>query len=294
VDTTAGTGLLNLRGGAVIGETSGLHLTTVGSASLQIPVPGEISISQAVPTFTSALPQASGELNLHGAFQAGTFSLGEFSSRVSVGSGRFSGTLDAHTIANIGRLHLEAAGTIGESGSPTFESISATADVNAGLLSFSARGRGSGSLENGISYSAEGNLHILGLPSLEIQGAGTASTSGADFSGTFSGAGPLYTSYILGDFSLSTETGISARAGVLGLTYTPGVSVTDPAPPSPGTLAIAGAPREPWSPSGLTIGASFFQYQQGNLSWVSAGVIPDLSSNLFKNLQLGVTAQGHF
>jgi hypothetical protein len=70
--------------------------------------------------------------------------------------------------------------------------------------------------------------------------------------------------------------------------------VTDPSPPSPGTVAIGGEPREPWSPSKLTIGASFFQLRQGQASWVSGGIMPDLSSNLFRNLQLGITAQGHF
>jgi hypothetical protein len=294
VDTSAGSGSLSLRGGTVLGDTSGLHLTTVGSASLEIPVPGEIPIGRAVPTFTAALPSASGDLTLNGAFQAGSFSLAEFRARASVDSGRFHGTLDAHSIANIGRLHLDASGTIDASGRPAISTISATADVNAGLVSFSASGSGTGNADGSLSYSATGNLSLLGLPSLQINGTGTASTSGADFSGTFSGAGPLFTSYIMGDFNLSTSSGISARAGVFGLTYTPGVSITDPAPPSPGTLAAAGEPRNPWTPSGLTIGASFFQYSQGNVSWVSAGIMPDISSDMFQNFRVGITAQGHF
>ena len=74
----------------------------------------------------------------------------------------------------------------------------------------------------------------------------------------------------------------------------PDVSVTEAAPPSPGTLAIGGAAKSPWTPNGLVIGASFYQYNQGNASWLSVGIVPDMSSNMFKNLQLGITAQGHF
>lgn len=294
VDTTTGTGNVELQTGVILGETSGLHLTSVGSASLQVPVPGQIPLNSMVPTLTSSLARSSGELFFHGAFQAGSFSLAQYRARAYLSSGAFRGSLDAHTIANIGRLHVEATGTVDESGTPSISSLSATANVDTGLVAFSARGYGYGNADGSLSYSASGDFHILGIPSLHVQGSGTASSSGADFAGTFSGPGPLYTSYIFGDFNLSTETGIFARAGILGVTYMPGVDVSDPNPPSPGMVALAGKPRAPWTPSGLALGFSLFQYSQGNVSWISAGVIPDLSSNIFSNFQFGVTAQGHF
>ena len=294
VDTSAGSGQLSLQGGAVLGNLSGLHLSAVGSGSLNFNVPGQIPLNQAGSTFTSALPGASGNLSLHGDLRAGSFSLAYFNASASLDSGQFSASFDANTLLNIGRLHLDATGSIDSSGRPSISTLSANASVNTGLLSFTASGYGTGNADGSLSFNASGGLRILGLQSLQFRGTGTASASGAAFSGSFSGPGPLYTSYIMGDFNLSTTSGISARAGVLGLTYTPGVSVSDPSPPSPGMLAIMGAPQTPWSPSGLTLGASFFQYDQGNVNWISVGLIPDLSSNIFSNLQLGVTAQGHF
>lgn len=262
VDTDAGTANLSLEGGVVIGDLSGLNLGLFGRASLEVPVPNEIPINDAVPTLAAGLPQASGDLRLFGSVRAGSFSLGDFNARAHVDSGTFNGSLDVRTLGNIGRLHLNASGT------------------------FDA--------DSGAEFNADGRLNIFGLPQLNLEGSGSVSAEGAEFQGTFSGGGPLYSSYIFGDFNLSTESGVSGRAGILGVTYTPGVTIEDPAPLSSGTQALLGNPSDPWTPSGLTIGASFFQYSQGNLSWISAGVMPDLSSNLFTNLQFGITAQGHF
>ncbi len=262
VDTDAGTANLELEGGAVIGDLSGLNLSVVGDASLQIPVPSEIPINNAIPSLTQGLPQASGNLSLFGSVRAGSFSLGDFNARAEVDSGTFNGSLDARTFGSIGRLHLNASGTFDTDGSTEF--------------------------------NADGRLNILGFPQLNIDGSGSASAEGAQFQGTFSGGGPLYSSYLFGDFNLSTETGIFARAGVLGLTYTPEVSIEDPDPLNPAERAVLGESINPWTPSGLTIGASFFQFSQGNLSWISGGIMPDLSSNLFTNFRFGITAQGHF
>jgi hypothetical protein len=153
---------------------------------------------------------------------------------------------------------------------------------------------GTGTAGGGLAFNATGNVRLLGLPSLQLQGTGSVSAAGAEFSGRFSGAGPLFTSYITGGFNLSTQSGISAGAGVFGLTYTPGVSITDPAPASPGLSAVAGAPASPWTPSGLTLGASYFRYSQGLLTHVSGGFIPDLSDRIFSNPRFGITAGLHF
>jgi len=292
VDTAEGTGHLSLRGGAVVGDTSGLHLTAIGSASLHIPVPGEISINDAVSTLGAALPHSSGDLQLHGGIAAGSIQLAEFNATSLVHSGRFRGAFDARTIMNVGRLHLDAIGTVDATGTPSISAVSATADLNLGLLSFSASGSGSGKGDGSLSYSVNGDLHILGLQSLQMQGSGIASSTGASFTGTFSGPGPLYSSYIFGDFSLSSANGIAARGGMLGLTYMPGITTTDPSPITPGMRAIGGDPLTPWTPSGLVLGATFVDYSQGNVNWFSAGVLPDLSNPA--NLQLGLTAQGHF
>ena len=264
VDTDAGVANLNLEGGAVLGDLSSINIALYGRASLEIPVPSEIPISDAVSTLGAEIPEASGDLRLFGSVRASSFTLGDFRARASVDSGTFNGSLDITALGNgdIGRLHLNATGTF---------------DVNSG-----------------VEFNANGRLNLLGLPQLNLEGSGTVSENSATFQGSFSGGGPLYSSYIFGDFDLSTESGVSGRAGILGLTYTPGVSIEDPAPLSPSAMAILGNPSDPWTPSGLTIGASFFQYNQGNLSWISAGVIPDLSSNLFTNFRFGITAQGHF
>jgi hypothetical protein len=114
------------------------------------------------------------------------------------------------------------------------------------------------------------------------------------FSGTFSGPGPLCTSFITGDFRLSTRYGISANALVLGATYAPSASINDPASLTPGTLAAAEKPKTPWTPGGLIIGAGLHNYSQGNLSYIAAGLMPDLSSNIFSNIRFGITIKTHF
>lgn len=128
----------------------------------------------------------------------------------------------------------------------------------------------------------------------DAQLTGTVASLEANLAGTFSGAGPLFTSYATGSFALSTQGGNRVSAGVFGLTYYPSGNVFDSAPSSPSLSAVAGAPRTLWMPGGLTLGASFFQYTQGNLNYISGGCIPDLSANIISNLRFGLTAQWHF
>lgn len=294
VDTNAGTGQLNLNAGGVLGDLSGLHLVLSGDGSFQIPVPGEIQINQARETLLAALPNGDGNVNFSGGLLYSNFSLLDFRGTASIDSGRFRGSLDARTFGNIGRLHLEGAGRIGPDGVPTLTSASATANVDVPGISLTAQGTGTANPDGSLAVTASANLRLLGLPSLSAQGTGTVSGEEANFQGTFSGAGPLYTSYITGNFSLSTSQGVSGNAFIAGLTYSPSLSLTDPSPPTRGEIALMGEPVEPWTPGGLTIGASYFNYSQGNLSYVSAGLMPDLSSNIIANPRFGITAQFHF
>lgn len=294
VDTNAGTGHLQLRGGGVLGDLTGLHVTALGTASLQIPVPATIPLGQAGQTFASALPGASGEVSAHGALQYGSFSLARFRASATLDAGQFSGTLDATTTGDIGRFHVEASGSIGSDGRPALHSASATAHVGVPGVELDARATGSANPDGSLSVAASARLRLFGLPSLQAQGTGSVSSTGASLQGTFSGPGPLYTSFITGDFSLSTSTGVSGSALVAGLTYSPSLTLRDPAPPSPGLTAVAGSARTPWEPGGLTLGASFFRYSHGNLDYISAGIQPDLSANIFTNIRFGVTAQLSF
>jgi hypothetical protein len=57
---------------------------------------------------------------------------------------------------------------------------------------------------------------------------------------------------------------------------------------------VLGSPASPWTPSGLTLGASYFGYRQGLVYSVSGGFIPDLGERILSNPRVGVTAQWHF
>jgi hypothetical protein len=131
---------------------------------------------------------------------------------------------------------------------------------------------------------------------LHIQGAGSVSSTGASFAGTFAGPGPLYTSYITGGFNLSTSQGNTAQAGVFGLTYTPSVSLTPPTIPGMPAARPTGPGGEitPWNPGGLTVGASLFQYDHGALNYISGGFMPDLFGNILTNPRFGITGQLSF
>ena len=135
---------------------------------------------------------------------------------------------------------MDATGSVGAEGQLSLESARLEASVGVPGVSLQARGTASAAPGGGLSLAGSADLRLLGLPSLHAQGTGTATSNGVDFAGRFSGAGPLFTSYITGRFDLSTSRGISASAGVFGLTYSPGLSLKDPSPPSPGLLAIAG------------------------------------------------------
>lgn len=297
VDTANGVGQLTLSGGSVLGTpNSGLNLTVLGSGTFQIPVPQQIQLNQARQTFLAALPNSIGSAEMHGDVRYGSFSLAEFSANATYNAGQFEGAFDASTIGDIGQLHLNATGNVNTStGELSQLSLLGSAKLDLPLLaSLSARGTGELNGSGDISLQGSADLQLLGLPSLHAEGAGTANTQGIDFNGFFSGPGPLYTSYISGDFSLSSTSGVSARALILGATYTPGVNLDDPNPPSPGMLAIGGNPREPWTPEGATIGVSFFSFSHGNLSHFSGGLMPELNKNIFTNLRVGFTARAFF
>lgn len=294
VDTAAGRGLVNIHGGLILGDPgSGLNLVSVGQGSFQIPVPGQLQLNQLPQTFLAGLPSAEGSFSLHGALRAGTFSLAQFRGGGTVSGGQFEANLGATSIGNLGRVNLRASGSVGEGGNLSLSSLSATASVNVPvLLGLDARGTATANTSGGYDLAASANLRLLGIPSLNIRGTGTATSESIDFAGTFSGGGPLMTSYITGNFSLSTTTGISANAFVAGLTYSPGVSL-DPVPTG-GLSPAAGSPRTPWEPGGLTVGASFFRYSQGNFNYISAGYMPPLDSTIISNPRFGVTARVSF
>ncbi|NTU77943.1 MAG: hypothetical protein HGA45_00830, partial [Chloroflexales bacterium] len=295
VDTQAGRAAATVEGGVVLGDPTGLHLAATGSGSLSIPVPERL-VLRGLPgsLLLPAVSRGEGDVHLSGFLSAGRISLVSFTADAALAGGRFSGSLDATTIANVGRLHLDVAGNVSAEGATSLQSANLSASVNVPFVGLDARATGAGNADGSLSIRGSADLRLFYLPSLHIDVAGTASTTEANFAGTFRGPGPLFTSYITGDFRLGTRSGIAANAGVFGLTYSPSVSVTDPAPPSPGLRAVAGEPRTPWTPGGLTVGASFFQYSQGNFNYISGGFMPDLSSNFVSNPRFGVTAQWHF
>jgi RHS repeat-associated protein len=294
VDTNVGAAGLRFRGGLLLGDLGGLNLALSGEGTARIPVPGSIRLSGLPGSLLSTLPQAEGDLRLSGGLAAGTFRLADFRATASLASGRFEGRFDARSIGDFARLRLDAAGRVGAGGDVSLESARLRATVDVPGVNLEARATGKGTSEGSLALTFRADLRLLGLPSLHAEGTGTASAESASLTGRFYGAGPLFTSYITGGFDLSTSRGISARAGVFGLTYSPGVSVTDPAPPTPGLRAIAGEPLTPWEPGGLTLGASFFQYTGGNFNYISGGLMPDLSQRILTNPRFGVTARWAF
>jgi RHS repeat-associated protein len=297
VNTEERTGQLSLRGGSVLGVPgSGLNLVVLGSGTFQVPVPERIQLNQASQTFLTALPHSTGNVNLHGDIRYSNFLLAGFSATGSYNAGQFTGAFNATSFGGLGRLHLDASGNIDPTtGQLSQLSLLGSAGVRIPLLAnLSATGSGTLNETGGLSLRASADLRLFGLPSLHAEGTGTANAQGIDFRGSFSGAGPLYTSYIRGDFSLSSSSGFSANAFIAGITYTPKVSVTDTNPPTSGMIAAGGEPKTPWTPEGLTLGASFFNLSHGNLSHVSGGIIPELNNNIFTNLRVGATARFFF
>jgi RHS repeat-associated protein len=294
VDTDLGAAAVRLRGGAVLGDLSGLHLAVTGSATLRVPVPERLRLGGLPAQLLDAVPAGEGTAQFRGGLLVGSFELARFRAGASLAEGRFEGRLDATSVGDFARLRADVAGSVGPTGNLTLQSARLQANVNLPGLNVDLSATGTGTSNGALALSASGNIRLLGLPSLHVEGSGRASTTGVDLSGRFYGPGPLFTSYITGSFDLSTARGISARAGVFGLTYTPGIDISDPAPPSSGLSAIAGAPRNPWTPSGLTLGASYFQYSQGLSTHVSGGFMPELNERIFTNPRFGVTAAVHF
>lgn len=292
IDTNLGRAGISLSGGLVLGDpSSGLNFVATGQASLVVPVPGQVPL-RGLPQslLVPALSEGVGNFRLNGALRAGSFQLADFTARGTLERGSFEGRLNATTFGNFGRLSLGVNGSVSSQGDISLDSARLTASVGVPGVSLEASGTGVSDGSGGLRLSTRADLRLFGLPSLHAEGTGSLSTSGASLTGTFSGAGPLYTSYITGNFDLSTRTGVSGSAGIFGVTYSPSVSVTDPSPPSPGL----GSPRTPWEPGGLTIGASYYHFSQGNLSYISGGFMPDLSENIISNPRFGVTLQGHF
>ena len=294
VDTDRGAAGVRLRGGAVVGDLSGLHLAVTGAAAIRVPVPERLRLGDLPAPLLDAVPRGEGAGQLSGGLSYGSVPLARFRASASLAGGSFEGRLDATSVGDVARLRADVAGSVGATGDITLQSARLQANVDLPGLNVGLGATGTATSSGALALSASGDIRLLGLPSLHLEGSGSASTTGVDLSGRFYGPGPLFTSYISGSFDLSTNRGISARAGVIGLTYTPGINISDPAPPSPGLSAVAGPARNPWTPSGLTLGASYFQDAQGQLTHVSAGFIPELNERIFTNPRFGVTAGVHF
>ncbi|MFL5748828.1 MAG: SpvB/TcaC N-terminal domain-containing protein [Niastella sp.] len=297
VDTSLGRAGVVATGGLVLGTPGdGFSLVARGEGRFRIPVPSQIPLSNFSGTLLSGLPQAQGDFNLQGDVRAGGFTLGEFTGRGTLDAGRFTGRLDATTFLNIGRLHVDAAGSIGANGSLQLDSANATLRAGIPGLGVEARASGTGNPDGSLSVTASADVRLLTYHPLHIAGAGSVSSTGASFAGTFAGPGPLYSSYITGGFNLSSSQGNTAYAGVFGVTYTPSVSLTPPTIPGlpPARPTGPGGEITPWNPGGLTVGASFFQYNHGALNYISGGFMPDLSSNILTNPRFGITGQVSF
>lgn len=293
VDTGLGQAAVHARGGVLLGEQSGLHLTAVGELNLTIPVPERLELSSLPGPLLQGIPSGTGDLRFAGNLAYGNFSLANVRGNVSLAGGRFEAQAQGESLGNIAQFRLNASGSVSPQGDISLESARLRASVSVPGLSAEVNLTGTATPGGSLALRGVGNVQILGLPSLHLEGTGSASTEGASFSGRFYGAGPLYTSAITGRFTASTEHGISGEAGVFGLTYTPGVDVTESNPPRLGYTASEGA-ATPWTPSGLTLGASYFHYSQGQLSHISLGIMPDLSERILTNPRFGVTAGIHF
>ena len=277
-----------LRAGLILGDpSSGFNLVTVGTGIFLLPGAEGRPLAEIPGILPGILPQAEGDFRFQGAFRSGTFTIAEFQGEGTLRAGAFDTRLSAHSFGDLGRLTATARGTVGPGGavSLTAATLDATVRVPV-LLNLDAHATGTGNATGGVDLTGSAQLTMFGLPSLSIQGTGTASSEGIDFSGTFRGPGPLFTSYAFGDFSLSTSTGISARAAVFGVTYTPAVSITDP---NARTGVGPSAPLEPWNPGGLTLGASVFSVSHGVPSWASVGLMPDFSDRILTNPRVGAT-----
>ena len=297
IDTSSGRGGVSVTGGLILGTPgSGLNLVVAGEGRATFPVPSQIPLSSPSQFLFSRIPVAEGDFRLHGAIAAGSFQLADFSASGTLNAGSFTGSLDARSLLNIGRLHVDATGRLGADGNLSLDSVNARLRAGIPGLDIDARARGTGNADGSLSFTASADVRLLTATPLNIAGSGTISSSGATFAGTFSGPGPLYSSYILGDFNLSTRGGNTARAGVFGLTYSPSVSLTPPSIPGQPPVRSTGPadPITPWSPGGLTIGASFFQYDRGNFNYISVGLMPDLGERILTNPRGGITAQFAF
>jgi RHS repeat-associated protein len=292
VDTSLGRAGVIAQGGLLLGDLNGFNLGIVGSGSLRTTVPGRIPLGSVADTLTAGLPTAEGNLRLHGELATGSTSLLRFDAVGSLANGAFNGQLDGTTILNVGRLHASVSGHVDPGGSVTLDSAQLRASATVPGLSVTANARGVGDGRGGLNVTADASVRLFGLQSIRAQGTGNVSASGASLAGTFSGPGPLFSSYITGDFNLNTRGGNTVNATVLGLGYTPGITLAGPASPPPGSGL--GSPRTPWQPSGLSIGATRFNYSQGNLNYLSVGLFPDLSSNLFSNVRVGAVFSTSF
>ncbi len=294
VDTSLGRAGARLEGGLLLGEPSGLNLGLRGQGNFRFAVPERIGLGGLPGSLLPALTQGEGDLRLGGALGYGSLALATFRARAALSGGRFEGSLDATSIADLARLRLDATGAVTPSGEVALESARLRATAGIPGFRLDARAFGTGNAGGGLDVRGSADLTLFGLPSLHATGSGTVSSSGVDFSARFSGAGPLYSSYVTGGLDYHSRSGLSGQAGVFGLTYTPGISLKDPAPPSPGTAAVLGSPANPWTPGGLTLGASYFGYRQGLFYSVSGGFMPDLSERILTNPRFGVSAQWHF
>jgi RHS repeat-associated protein len=292
VDTSLGRGRVLASGGLLLGDLNGLNLGVRGEGDFRTSVPERLPLNGAglVNSLTAGLPSADGSLQLHGALASGSTSLLRFNAHAALADGAFRGDLEGTTLGNFGHLHLGATGRIGAGGDISLDTAQLRASLNLPGLSVVANATGTSDTRGGLDVTANAGLRLFGLQSIRANATGNVSSSGASLAGKFSGPGPLYTSYIFGDFALSTRGGNAASASVLGLTYTPGLSISAPGnPPN-----LPGSPKTPWTPSGVTLGATYLRYSQGNLNYISGGLMPDLSSQVFSNLRFGVSAQFAF
>ena len=259
-DLITDTSYFNANGWMVLGSVSGLNVVTSGEVNLVGPTDG-------------SLTQTTGNLQLQGSVGFSSFSLGRFGGDATLSNGNFQASVHATSVANLVRLNADATGTISDSGQINFTNLSG--EFHAGVPGLNVDGNVSGASnqDGGLDLSANAQLRILGIPSLSIQGSGSLSQDGYDFSGAYSGYIPPL-SYATGNFSLSSTTGIDADAHVFGLTYTPELKVKDPAPlPAPLRDALGEDEGPSSPPSGLTLGYSYSRYNRGAFTHFSAGIM---------------------
>lgn len=294
INRTEGNVNLSTRSLLTVGTVGeGLYAGLYFKGNLTLPVSNNFQLGQLPDTLLSSqVLEGRGQGIFLGNLSAGSFNLATLQGNVSLADRQLRLNFDADSIGSLAQVRFRSTTYFLQSGGANIDAQLRLKTFGLPLVGLDATGQlrpGGGDATN---ISAQGRLHLFGIPSLRLNATGTVTSTGAyDFNVSAYGYVPPL-SYVSGSATLSSTQGISARANVFGLTYTPGIDIKDPAPLPAIVRQQYNLPADPSVPNGLTLGFSHFSYSQGNFSYFSVGYIPDFSN--LGNPRFGFTAQGHF